>query len=186
VTLFGLKKSPSDTLDPVTGSAKNADRAVAGALEHADTMTEEDYAKARMLLLKKKKDLAATRGATQQNIAATKAEGTEGGLSDWVTETVGQASDGNWGKALMTLVAPSDSKDWASVKARAGNVASGEESVKEASAEERQLDEEIDRLDKTHELIRGTNTLLNQIVINTKPSGGGAGGKKNNGLDPTE
>lgn len=186
VSLFGLKKPPAEVLDKANADANRANRSVAGMLQHADSMTEDDYDTAKKLLIRQKQKLASSKTSEKANIADAKAKGTEGGLSDWVTETVGQASQGNWGDALKTLVAPTDSKNWQSVKARTGNVEQGQASLKETEAQERALDEQLKALEDTHDLLKHGVLQVKIVADDTAHRKGNPSPLPGRGLEPTE
>lgn len=192
VDIWGVKKAPSEDLDKANASTHKDVRNIAGMLQQPDRMTPEDFDTAEKLLKKRKETLAGKRQSAETEVASLKAQqksqGDGGGVGDWLQETAGQASEGNWGSALMTLVAPTDSSKWQSVQARKGNISSAEESLKETKAEEREVDDQLQALRDTHDFLRHGNDLLDTIAKNTTPkkTGPTAGGPGSKGLEPTE
>lgn len=204
--VFGVKKPPADALDKESNKAHAASRTVAAMLEHPDKMSKEDFDMAEKLLAKRREKLRLQKQNAQVDLASEKAGGAGQVASDIVTEWAGGAisniQKGGWksvqgvfeavplfgiAKAAINEVAGTTETQ----KARAGNIQYGEQAVTQATAEEREVDEQAQRLQELREMwkpaVRADSIAVTIVADKSKTAGPPkTGGPGSMGLEPTE
>lgn len=191
--LFGIKKPPAEVLDAANASAARDVKNVKKLTEHPDTMTPEQRATARAVLMSRRDALSKAKVEGKTGLAQQESGLSVPGtiLSEYVGNAVSQTQQGNYlsaafGALPLTGVARAVYKTATGTaetqRAEKGNVAAATDSLQTTDKESAAIDEQLRKLDQIDKTL-GTKTLKVEVV---NLRGGGAGGGQNRGLEPTE